>query len=63
MLENQLEVLDKHDYRNEVERLTSRRREEATRPRRKNLRAEIDKKLVDYGRSLGPPIVALLSDS
>jgi len=63
VLENQLEVLDKHDYRNEVERLTSRRRDEATRPRRQNLLAEIDKKLADYGGSLGPPIVAPRSDS
>ncbi len=63
VLENQLEVLDRHDNRNEAERLTSRRRDEATRPRRKNLLAEIDKKLADYGWSLRPPVVALLSDS
>jgi hypothetical protein len=63
VLENQLEVLDRHDYRNEVERLTSRRRDEATRPRRKNLLAEIDKKLAEYGWSLGPLIAALLSNS
>lgn len=63
VLENQLEVLDRHDNRNEAERLTSRRRDEATRSRRKNLLAEIDKKLADYGWSLRPPIVALLSDS
>ncbi len=63
VLENQLEVLDRHDYRNNVERLTSRRRDEATRPRRKNLLAEIDKKLAEYGWSLGPLIVALVSNS